>query len=422
MGLDDAKDHARELFMALKEDTNKLQKISQDIPYTAQLSSGAPLISAGSFEAMNLKPELLKALYSLQIEKPSKIQDLAIPQIMAGRNLAFHSKSGTGKTIAFVLSALNIVESGKGPQVLILTPTRELSVQVGGVIKELCQAVDVSVCLALRNFVSTIVKEELVIGSPGKIGGLIRNNVIQRDNVKLMIFDEADELISQQVFKSHSLFLMKQMPTAQKIFFSATYSEFSQGAIKSLVPDADTFFEQNTKADNIQLFHVEVQPNTKIETLKKLFGYLTIAQTIIFVATRNSVNFLTKKMVDDGFSVSSIHGDMQPVERDTAQEDFLKAKTKILISTDVFSRGMDIPQVNLIINYDLPVYREEVMFETYIHRIGRSGRFNRPGFVVDFLANEDDLRALTELQTKSSTTSKMFTMEGLEEVFKQEDL
>ncbi|KAI5181862.1 ATP-dependent RNA helicase DDX19/DBP5, partial [Pancytospora epiphaga] len=289
------------------------------------------------------------------------------------------------KTVAFSLGALQQVEQGKGPQVVVLTPTRELSNQVGEVIATFGKFVNISVCFALRNFVADSISEEVVVGSPGKILGLLNSKIIDGSSIKVLVLDEADELISQQSFSAQTIRLVKALSNAQKIFFSATYSDFSQQSVKKLLPKCDTFFEKNQKADKIQLYYVEIDKTTKIAALKTLFGLLTVAQTIVFVATRRMVDVVSKELVTDGFSVSKIHGELDPIERDGAFRDFYQAKTKVLVSTDLFSRGMDIPQVNLIINFDLPSDTHKKMDETYIHRVGRSGRFDRSGFVIDFI-------------------------------------
>lgn len=416
------KEVAKELLSSLKEDTSKVSALASDQLYSLQLNSGQDLISNSSFESMNLKHELVQAMYSQGLEKPSLIQNLAIPHITKGRNAAFQSKSGTGKTIAFAVGALQQTESGQGPQVLILTPTRELCIQVGNVVEKLAGFVNLKVCYALRNFIGESISEEIVVGCPGKIIGLINGKVISPEGMRMIILDEADEMISNQAFGAQTLKLIKTFERSQKIFFSATYSEMSQKALAKLVPTAETFFEKNTKADKIQLFCVEVHRNKKIDALKSLFEYLTVAQTIVFVGTKHTADTVAKAMMDDGFSVSLIHGNLSPEDRDAALSDFLHAKTKILVSTNLFSRGMDIPQVNLIINFDIPNFSASEDLQTYIHRIGRSGRFNRSGFVIDFISGEEDLKLLGTIQSGMGSISKKFTLGSLQEAFMEEDL
>jgi ATP-dependent RNA helicase DDX19/DBP5 len=423
MNIQNDKEVAKELFTSIKEDTSKTNNLKLTDLYSVQLNSGLELISEMSFSSMGLKDDLLKSLFSLGIEKPSMIQSVAIPHILLGSDVAFHSKSGTGKTIAFVTGALNKIEVGKGPQVIIMTPTRELCIQVGSVVEKICLSMGIKICLALRDFVSElpIKDEEIVIGCPGKILGLLNSGVLDKTNISMIIMDEADELISNKAFGVQTIKLLGMLFKAQKIFFSATYSEISQNAVAKLAPKSDRFFEKNLKANKIQLYYIEIDKKMKIEALKSLFNLLTIAQTIIFVNTKTMVDVIKKILSEDGFSVGSIHGGMETFERDQAFNDFLAAKSKILVSTDLFSRGMDIAQVNLVINFDLPTFSKESLEETYIHRIGRCGRFNRQGFVIDFVTGEEDLAALTHIHNYSSSISKKFTLSALEEAFAEED-
>lgn len=420
--IQDDKDVAKELLASLKEDTSKVSNLSDSQLYSTQLNSGKELIANSTFESMGLKEDLIKGMYSLGLEKPTLIQNLAVPQIIKGKDAAFQSKSGTGKTIAFTLGALQKAEKGQGPQILIMTPTRELCIQVSNVIGALAKFTELSVCCALGDFNKSEITEEIVIGCPGKINTLSNSSVIVPEKMKMIILDEADELISNQAFIAITLKLLKRFENSQKIFFSATYSELSQKALAKLAPKAEKFLEKNEKADKIQLYYIEVQRDKKVEALKSLFGYLTVAQSIIFVATKKTADFLSKIMKNDGFSVSLIHGDLTPQERDASLQDFLHAKTKILISTNVFARGMDIPQVNLIVNFDIPNYSSDEDQQIYIHRIGRSGRFNRSGFVVDFISGEDDLKVLGNIQSTMGSISKKFTLEALHQAFIEEEV
>lgn len=417
MSIQDDKEVAIELLRSLKEDTSKVSVLESDKLYSLQLNDGKSLIANSTFESMKLKENLVKGLYMLGFEKPSLIQNLAIPHIIKGKNSAFQSKSGTGKTIAFTIGALQLAEKGKPQQVIILSPTRELSTQVGKVVERIAEFLEMKVCYALGDFSEDSITAEVIVGCPGKIISLLNSKVIDSASIKMVIFDEADELISNQAFSAQTLKLLRSFEKAQKVFFSATYSELSQKALAKLAPDAEKFLEKNEKADKIQLYYLEVPKNRKLDALKSIFEYLTVAQTVIFVATKNSVDFIAGELMKEGFSVSKIHGNLTPNERDSSFNDFIQAKTKILVATNVFSRGMDIPQVNLIINFDIPNFSSAEDQQTYIHRIGRSGRFNRSGFVIDFVSGDEDLKVLAGIQSGMNAISKKFTLEGLQQAF-----
>lgn len=415
---------AEEFILSLKKDTLRLKNISLEELYTVQLNSGSTLLSAESFEKMGLDKELLKAIYVLGIEKPSIIQQLAIPHILAEKNAVFQSRSGTGKTIAFAIGSLSRAVPGDGPQVVILTPTRELCNQVADVIEGLASAVGLKVCRALRNFVATSVSDEIIVGCPGKILSFLSNKIINPESIKLVVLDEADELISYQVFSAQTLRLLKSFSKAQKVLFSATYSEFSQRAATKFVPGSNTFFEKNTAAEQIRFYNLDLDTQQRIEGIKEMLCYVTVAQTIIFCNSRSAVERVTKEFKKDNYSVSSIHGGMEPAARDESFYKFSRAETKILVATDVFARGMDIPQVNLIINFELPRCEDDKLEEsahTYIHRVGRSGRFNRPGFVVDVVdgLSCDLLKKIHEL---SKIESGKLTLEALKKAFEKHEL
>jgi len=418
--LQNEKDVAKELHKALREDTSNTNALTIDELYSIQLKSGQALISNKTFKEMGIKEELVARLYEEKLEKPSLIQSVAIPHILKGANVAFQSRSGTGKTIAFTLGILNSIEPGKGPQAIVLLPTRELSNQVGAVISKFGKALNVSVCVALSDFVGVSITEEIVLATPGKMTSLISRKILSADNIKIIVLDEADVLISQQVFMAPTMNLIRTLTKAQKVLFSATYSDSSKKAVDMMIPICDQFYEKNEKASKISLYYIEIDAKEKIATLKSLFMMLTIAQTIIFVSTKREVERIKNDMMSDGFSVSVIHGDMTTKERDDSFKDFYNAKTKILITTNVFSRGIDIPQVNLIINYDLPLttYDDDPV-STYIHRVGRSGRFDRVGFVIDFISNKNDLDLMLDIDSKIGSVSKKFTIASLKDAFSE---
>lgn len=415
------KEVARELLFSLKEDTKKVEKLPTTGLYSTTSEGRESLFANAKFENMGLKQELLDALYSLKFEKPSLIQASSIPHIISGHDCAFQSKSGTGKTIAFTTGALQTCVSGSGVQVVILSPTRELALQIGNVVEKLGSLIGIKVCYALGTFVSKEITEEVVVGCPGKIIGLCNSGALKTDSIKMLVLDEADDLITKQSTSAMIMRLLKIFEKSQKVFFSATYSDISQRALTKMAPNSENFFKENVKADKIELYQIATDRSKKIQALKSILSLLTVAQTIVFVNTKVKADEIKDAMEADGFSVSMIHGNMSYEERDAAFIAFGAAKTKILITTNVFSRGMDIPQVNLIINFDIPNYALDEPEQTYIHRIGRSGRFNRSGFVIDFVSGEEDLNQLTSIHTQVGAISKKFTIEALEEVFAELD-
>lgn len=411
---------ARELFQELREGTGTVKELSPEELYSIKLGSGEELHANKTFAEMKLKEKLLESLYAQGFEKPSIIQCLAVPRILAKRNVVFQSRSGTGKTVAFALGALNTVEAGKGPQALILTPTRELCIQVSGVLRTLAKPLDLRVCAALSDFEATSISDEIVVACPGKTITLAQRGILDANGIKMVVLDEADELISNRTLNAQTLRILKAFSGAQRVLFSATYSETSQSAVQRLINDCDTFFEKNTAAAKIRFYHVSVSAGEKMGALKDLLSYLTVAQTIIFCNRRADVDRIAAALEKDQFSVSRIHAGLEKSERDEAFGRFLTAKTKVLVATDVFSRGMDIPQVNLIVNYELPDERDSDVLNRYIHRVGRSGRFNRPGFVVDLVGGEEEDR-MARIHTDARLVSSRFTFDALKTAFAEAD-
>lgn len=413
--LSNDKETAAELLRLLNEDTCELEK------NTVQeycLRKGEKLLIKQNFEEMQLPEKLVKALYMKGFNRPSLIQKSAIPLITLGVNCAVQSKSGTGKTVAYAAGMMQKIATNRKTQALIITPTQELSIQVGKELGDIGNYVGVTVLTALKRRDISEIHEEVVVGSPGTVLRLLRDGKLSHMHVNTVVVDEADATLNPDGMGADTVQILEIVKSAQKIFFSATYSKKIKELISSIAPDVESMYEsENAKPDEIKLYCIDVKRNEKVKTLMGLYNYLTVAQSIVFVSTKKMVDILKDVFESDMFTVSFLHGDMDQREREKAVSDFRDAKTKVLIATDVFSRGMDIPQVNLILNFDLPVYNNQPSVETYIHRIGRSGRFGRAGFVVDFLSSEADVLAEATFSKELRCCSKKFTLDALKEMF-----
>lgn len=410
------KETATELLKLLNEDTCEMEKTQDVAQY--RLNKGEKLLIKEKFEEMQLSANLVKALYMKGFDRPSLIQKSSIPLIMLGGNCAIQSKSGTGKTVAYAVGILQRMVASKKAQAVVITPTRELNRQVANEISDLAGYVGTSVLTALKRRDIEDIAEEVIVGSPGTLLHLFRDNKISPDGIKIVVVDEADATLDPEGMGAQTVQILHMLRSAQKIFFSATYSDKIKALITSIAPEIESLYEaENTKPEEIKLYCIDVKRNDKVETLMGLYNYLTVAQSIVFVATKKMVDTLKTVFESDMFTVSFLHGDMEMPEREKAVKDFKDARTKVLISTDVFSRGMDIPQVNLILNFDLPVYDGKPNVETYIHRIGRSGRFGRAGFVVDFLSSEQDVVAEATFARELKCASKKFNLDALKDAF-----
>lgn len=348
-----------------------------------------------SFDEMNLKPDLLRGIYAYGFERPSAIQQRAIQPILSGRDVIAQSQSGTGKTGCFGIASLQIIaEKSNHPQCLILSPTRELAEQTAKVITALGDFLNVkcraciggtSLGLDIKQFETSGV--QIVSGTPGRVYDLLKRNVMNAQHLKLFILDEADEMLSQG-FKAQIYDIYRYLPTtAQVVLVSATLppdvlqltDKFMNEPVRILVRRDELSLE------GIAQFHINIEKEEwKFETLTDLYDNLTITQAVIFCNTRQKVDWLTQKLRDAHFTVSSMHGQMEQGDRNGVMDEFRSGKSRVLITTDVWGRGIDVQQVSLVICYDLPRSRE-----LYLHRIGRSGRFGRRGLAINFVTDED---------------------------------
>ena len=357
---------------------------------------------AESFDEMQLKEQLLRGIYAYGFERPSAIQQRAIIPCIRGRDVIAQAQSGTGKTATFSISILEQIDMNvKECQALILAPTRELAQQIQKVVLALgdymgvtCTACigGVSVRENVRNLGSGT---QIIVGTPGRVADMLKRKILNPQKIKQFVLDEADEMLSQG-FKEQIHEIFTQMPySIQVILLSATMpkevleitNKFMREPIRILVKKEELTLE------GIKQFYVYVEREEwKFETLCDLYQTITITQAVIFCNTRRKVDWLTDKMRSKDFTVSAMHGDMDQKERELIMKEFRSGSSRVLITTDLLARGIDVQQVSLVINYDLPFNKEN-----YIHRIGRGGRFGRKGVAINFVT-EDDKRALADIE------------------------
>jgi len=359
------------------------------------------------FDQMKLREDLLRGIYAYGFERPSAIQQRSIVPIIKGRDVIAQAQSGTGKTATFSIAALQQVETGvRETQVLVLSPTRELATQIQKVILALgdYMSVQCHACIGGTNIGEDIRKldygQHVVSGTPGRVFDMIKRRNLRTRSIKMLILDESDEMLNKG-FKEQIYDVYRFLPPAtQVVLVSATLpheilemtQKFMTDPIRILVKRDELTLE------GIKQFFVAVEREEwKFETLCDLYDTLTITQAVIFCNTKRKVDWLTEKMREANFTVVSMHGDMPQKERDSIMKEFRSGSSRVLISTDVWSRGLDVPQVSLVINYDLPNNRE-----LYIHRIGRSGRYGRKGVAINFVKS-DDIRVLRDIEQYYST-------------------
>jgi translation initiation factor 4A len=356
-----------------------------------------------TFDSMELPADLLRAIFSHGFETPSAIQQKGIKVIADGRDLIAQACSGTGKTGTFTIGSLARVDpSIKKVQVLCLAPTRELAEQIHCVATSLGEHMNIKAYAALGK---TPVRDDIraldrgvqfLVGTPGRIYDLMSRRSFTTEHVKVIVVDEADQMLEDRFREQLQCILSLGFPASCRCaLFSATMNEdvieFANGLlidpVRILIP------AEQVTLKGIRQYRVDLErEDWKIEVLLDLYKNLNIAQALIYCNKRQKAEWLAETMTKNGFPITCIHGDMDVKDRMERMKSFRRGETRILISTDLLARGIDVQQVSLVINYELP--RE---IDNYIHRIGRSGRYGRKGTAINLLSSED-MRTMRELE------------------------
>jgi len=355
-----------------------------------------------SFDDLDLQEGLLRGIYSYGFEKPSAIQQRAIRPVLEGRDTIGQAQSGTGKTATFVIGSLHRIDFGlKACQSLILAPTRELASQIHKVVLALGDYLKVKahICIggtSVRDDIDTLRDgQHVVVGTPGRVFDMVSKRHLRIDDLLTFTLDEADEMLSRG-FKDQIYDIFKTLPpNVQVCLFSATMppeildmtTKFMRDAVRILVKKDELTLE------GIRQFYVAIEKEEwKLDTLCDLYETLTITQAIIYCNTRRKVDFLADQMAKRDFTISTMHAELDQKERDLIMREFRSGSSRVLISTDLLARGIDVQQVSLVINFDLPSN-----LENYLHRIGRSGRFGRKGVAINFVTN-NDVRVMKDIE------------------------
>lgn len=346
---------------------------------------------------VNLKLKLLRGIYSYGFEKPSAIQRKAIYPLINNPpvDLIAQAQSGTGKTGTFTIGALQKVDASKNEtQIIILAPTHELAQQSKTVLDELGRYLEIKTKLLIGGTSVDIDKNSLsketphiVVGTPGRIHDMIRRKYINTNCLEMLIVDEADEMLSHG-FKSQMYKIFQFIPeNIQVSLFSATMPTELEELSKAFMRDPIKILvkKEQLTLQGISQYFINIQNDIqKYETLKDLFGAISMSQAIIYCNSVKRVDDLEEAMREDDFPVKKIHGKMLETERKEIFKQFKNGGARVLITSDLFARGIDVQQVNIVINFDIPKSEH-----TYLHRIGRSGRWGRKGIAINFQSKHD---------------------------------
>jgi len=346
-------------------------------------------------EKLDINIKLLRGIYANGFETPSPIQKKALIPIIKGGDIIAQAQSGTGKTGAFVIGSLEIIEEKlKKTQVIIVSPTRELSRQTYEVTKAISQFSEITAQLLIGGTSTDDDKEQLtnniphiVIGCPGRIFDMMRRKYLKTDKIKFLVLDEADEMLSSG-FKDQIYKIFQFMNNDVQVgLFSATMPDELSMLTSKFMRNPKKILEKKEMLtlQGIAQFYIALDNDEhKYATLKDLFSTLTISQAIIYCNSIKRVNDLYEAMIHDNFPVTRTHSGLEESERKKVFDEFKSGTARVLISTDLFSRGIDIQQVSIVINFDVPKN-----VATYLHRIGRSGRWGRKGTGINFVTRRD---------------------------------
>ena len=362
---------------------------------TELTNSNVPIYS--SFDDMSLRDELLRGIYANGFERPSEIQKRGIVPITQGKDVLAQAQSGTGKTGTFTIGSMQLIDvSNPKPQVLVLAPTRELAQQIESVAAAIGGFLGVKLyCTTggtpIREDIRALERgAQFIVGTPGRIWDLMHRNALSRNNIRVVVFDEADQMLEDRFKEQVMSILQLGFPKSTQVaLFSATMPQEVVEVADTLLRDPVRILipPEEVTLDGIKQFYVDVQREEwKFDALCDIYKQLNVNQALIYCNKRARAEWLADKMTQEGFPLSCIHGEMDVDERKRKMKGFRDGTVRVLISTDLLARGIDVQQVSLVINFELPTQREN-----YIHRIGRSGRFGRKGVAINLICNEEKM-------------------------------
>jgi translation initiation factor 4A len=347
-----------------------------------------------TFDDMKLKDMLLRGIYSYGFEKPSDIQQIGVMPVVSGQDSIIQAKSGTGKTGTFSIAMLQVVdETKKDLQAIVLSPTRELAKQTYKVLLCLGDYLGTKIVLCtgggnVKDDETSVREAHILVATPGRLLDIIRRKLITTKMVKLLVIDEADEMLNIG-FKSQIYDIYQTLPeTIQTALYSATMPQEVLELTKKFMNDPIKILlsQDEVSLDGLTQYYISLNnDDEKLLTILDLFEAFTkISQAMIFCSSKRRVDWLKKKLEENKFTVSAIHSDMSQQERDEIMKQFRSGNSRILVSTDLLARGIDVQQTSLVMNYDMPKYHEN-----YMHRIGRTARYGKKGVAINLVTNQE---------------------------------
>ncbi|KAF9739781.1 RNA helicase required for poly(A+) mRNA export, variant 2 [Paraphaeosphaeria minitans] len=362
-----------------------------------QADPNNPLFSAKTFEELQLSDELLKGIHQMNFRKPSKIQEKALPLLLINppQNMIAQSQSGTGKTAAFSLNILSRIDiNNVAPQALVLAPSRELARQILGVISHMGQFIEgLKTMAAVPDPSRRGMKYEahVLVGTPGTAMDMIRRRLLDPKSIKILVLDEADNMLDQGGLGEQCTRVKALIPGSfQTVLFSATFPDHVINFAQRFAPNANviTLAHEELTIEGIKQLCIDCpSEREKYDVLLKFYGLMSQASSIIFVRKKQTAEELEARMTADGHKVAQLSGNLDGDARDRVIDAFRNGDAKVLITTNVLARGIDVQSVTMVINFDVPTMANgrDPDPETYLHRIGRTGRFGRVGVALTLI-------------------------------------
>mmetsp|Transcript_9490 Transcript_9490/g.14136 ORF Transcript_9490/g.14136 Transcript_9490/m.14136 type:complete len:430 (+) Transcript_9490:2-1291(+) len=374
------------------------------------------LHSAG-FSEFLLKEELMNSIQESGFEHPSEVQQEALPQAIMGSDIICQAKSGMGKTAVFVLAVLHQLETAPEPaSCLVITHTRELAFQIKREFDRFCkrlEGVNTEVFYGGTPISEHIAKLKkaptIIVGTPGRVLALANKEHLKLNKVKFFVIDECDKVLDQADMRSDVQKIFKMTPHQKQVMlFSATMNKEIRNVFRKFVQNqVEIFIDDETKLTlhGLQQYYVRLAENEKTRRLIDLLDALQFNQVVIFVKNVSRAVELNKILIESGFPSTAIHSQLTQEERINRYKSFKEFNQRIMVATDIFGRGIDIERVNIVVNYDMPKTEEKKQEEfsgsnSYLHRVGRAGRFGTKGLAISFIASDEDTQVLNEIQER----------------------
>ncbi|TVP69641.1 MAG: DEAD/DEAH box helicase [Leptolyngbya sp. LCM1.Bin17] len=358
-----------------------------------------------TFDTLGLSTGLLRAVADQGYDQPTPIQQQAIPVILQGQDLLASAQTGTGKTAGFTLPMLQRLTSGPSngrrvPRALVLTPTRELAAQVGDSVKTYGKYLPLKTAMVYGGvkigpqFKQLRQGVDILIATPGRLLDHLNQRTVDLSHVEILVLDECDRMLDMGFIHDIRKIMGKLPETRQTLMFSATFSKPIQQLANTLLnnPAQIEVAPRNTTAERVEQVVHPVDRDRKRELLSHMIGFHNWEQVLVFTRTKHGANRLAEQLSKDGLKTAAIHGNKTQAARQKALKDFKQGRVRVLVATDVASRGIDIDQLPYVVNFDLPNVAED-----YVHRIGRTGRAGNEGRAVSLISS-DELHLLTKIE------------------------